>query len=591
MQNATMTGTTPDARQQDVIAAAVPALGLVLAVTTVALLGREVDPITRLAHLSPILEGLDVVAGISAVVAGAFAWVAGRRAPGLAAMAAGLCWFGAGWAGNSDLPGTIRAIGVVAATLTLPAIAVAATGARRLVLAVGAGLAGLGVLWVIAWVPSLDPRCLAICDINPVGALGDFRLARALANGWQALTVALGAGLGAWALRRLAQSSAPARRQRGAMLVGSFAVGATWAAWGVSQMLPSTVIPPTAPVAVALWGARAIAMVAFAAGLSWLILNARQMIGAIQGLAERLTPFPGAGSLEAGLGEALRDSRLRLVYALPRSDGFVHGDGRAAAVDRTAFPADRVTEIRKGDEVVAVAIRSSDAIGESVPAPLGAAVQLAADNERLLAALKHEVIELRDSRRRIVETGDAARRTLERNLHDGAQQRLLGIVHDLAVAREAALAAGDPRGADLERAVDEADETIEALRALARGIYPGLLAEAGLAAALEALAVEAPVPVAIEAIPDTRFDRAVESAAWRFVARSIDEASRLGAGFVRIGVVPANGRITIRVDVNGLSARIDTTSLEDGVGAAGGDVVASQPADGQMCITADLPCG
>ena len=106
-------------------------------------------------------------------------------------MMAALCWFGLDWAGNTDAPALIRAAGLVAASLTLPLLGwvVAATQplgtwrmARNALMAIGAALMVLSVLWIATWVPALDPRCLAICDLNPFGFLADFRLARNLAT-------------------------------------------------------------------------------------------------------------------------------------------------------------------------------------------------------------------------------------------------------------------------------------------------------------------------------------------------------------------------------------------------------------------------
>ena len=600
VQNATMGKEARSLRSRELITAGVPVLALVLGVATIAALGQAGLEVTRLPQAFPILQGIDIVAGMSAMVAGGLAWMAGRRAVGCAAMLAGVSWFGADWAGTDSAPGALRGMGLVAVTLTLPALAwtVVATRpphgsrlSRSALLAATAGLAGLALLWLLAWIPPLDPRCLAICDANPLGAGVDFRLARTLANAWQGLTLALGLALAAWALRELARSTAPALRQRGALLVGASLVGAAWAGWGVSLMLPSTLVAPTGQTAAAVMAARGLAMVAFAAGLGWLVFSTQQILEAIRRLADRVAPFPGAGSLEAGLAGALADPQLQLVYALPGDDRFVGIDGQLTDFEVSALPPARLIEIRKDDDVVAVAIRSSEGAGEPVDAKVGAAVQLAADNERLLAAVRYQTIELRASRTRIVETGDAARRRLERNLHDGAQQRMLGIVHDLAVARDAADAAADPRAAILDRAVVEADDTIEALRVLARGIYPAILEEAGLAGALETLADEAPLPVVIEAAPEARFAPASESAAWRLVARCTADAGRQGAASVRVTIAQRDLRLDVRLEIVGLAEPIDTVGLGDAIGAAGGSLATSAPGPGTMRIMAALPCG
>ena len=121
---------------------------------------------------------------------------------------------------------------------------------------------------------------------------------------------------------------------------------------------------------------------------------------------------------------------------------------------------------------------------------IGPAARLAIDNERLRAEARARLRELKTSRTRIVEAGDAERRRLERDLHDGAQQRLVGLCVVLAMAREQrSLPALEAADADLHRAIDD-------LRELAHGIHPAELSDEGLAAALETLADRAPVAVA-----------------------------------------------------------------------------------------------
>lgn len=599
-QNTTMDANARSQVAAELATAGVPVLAVVFAVATIAGPGQASEDVTRLPQLSPVFQGLDVVAGISAIVAGSLAWIAGRRGTGLASVLAGVCWFGADWAGDASAPGGLRAAGLVAVVLTLPmlALAVLATRpysvsrvARSALLGTAAGLVGLTAFWLVVWVPALDPRCLAICNVNPIGEGLDFQLARTLANAWQGLTVAVGVGTAAWALRRLALVSGPARRRRGPLLGGAVLVGAAWAAWGVSLMLPSTLVAPAGQVAVVLFIARGIAMTALAAGLGWWTFNLQETLEAIKRLADRMAPFPGAGALTAGLADAFADPHLRLVYALPGEAGFVEADGQSADIDADARLEDRVTEIRRGHEVVAIAIRSSEAAGEPVAPVLDAAVQLAADNERLLASVRHEVLELRASRARIVETGDAARRQLERDLHDGAQQRMLGIVHDLSIVRAMVTPTSDSRAAALAVAIDDADATIEALRALARGIHPAILEEAGLAAAVEALADEAPLPVIIEGAPDTRFDPTAESAALRLVSRCLADAARLGAASVKVGFAVTKERLAVRIEISGLTEALDTVSLADVIGAAGGDLISSGVLAGMMRIRADLPCG
>ena len=166
-----------------------------------------------------------------------------------------------------------------------------------------------------------------------------------------------------------------------------------------------------------------------------------------------------------------------------------------------AGPPEPDWEIRRSGELVAVVLDASTSADAGVAAELGDAVLLAADNERLLAVVRHEVAELRASRTRIVQAGDHVRRRIERDLHDGAQQRMLGIVSELSSAAEEAGRGDDPRAPALDELTAAADDTIEALRAIARGIHPAMLDEAGLAAALETLADQAAVPLVVDRAP------------------------------------------------------------------------------------------
>src|SRR5438445_10459604 len=160
-----------------------------------------------------------------------------------------------------------------------------------------------------------------------------------------------------------------------------------------------------------------------------------------------------------------------------------------------------------------------DVVSHSASVPeltshIGPAVRLGLENERLQAEALHQLEELRASQARIVETGDDERRRLERDLHDGAQQRLLALSYDLRLARAAAEADGDAAIASLlAGATDETLRALVELRELAHGIYPAILTEAGLSAALATPADTAALPVQIEGVlPGERYAIPVESA-------------------------------------------------------------------------------
>jgi signal transduction histidine kinase len=204
---------------------------------------------------------------------------------------------------------------------------------------------------------------------------------------------------------------------------------------------------------------------------------------------------------------------------------------------------------------------------------IGTAVQLGLENERLQAEVLAHLEELRASRGRVVETGDAERRALERDLHDGAQQGLLALSYDIRIALASAEADGDERTASsLRRALDQAQAGLEELRELAHGIYPAILVEAGLRPALETLADTATLPVEIRGSVDRRYRAAIEAAVYLVAAEGIQDAAGRDATFVAVGAVENDARIVVMVEDDGTERASDLVALSDRVGAVGGDL-------------------
>jgi signal transduction histidine kinase len=178
---------------------------------------------------------------------------------------------------------------------------------------------------------------------------------------------------------------------------------------------------------------------------------------------------------------------------------------------------------------------------------------------------KRQEEELRRSRARIVEAGDSARRRLERNLHDGAQQRLVSTLLSLRVARTRL--ASDPAAAErmLDQAVEELAYGLEELRELARGIHPAILTDRGLEAALRALAARSPVPVAMDGFAE-RLPPAVEAAAYYVVSEALANVAKYaGAATASVSVARQNGRAVIEVADDGVGG----ASPERGTGLRG----------------------
>jgi signal transduction histidine kinase len=275
--------------------------------------------------------------------------------------------------------------------------------------------------------------------------------------------------------------------------------------------------------------------------------------GAVSNLMMRLGEAPRPGGLRDALAEALDDPSLELVYWLPEGRRYVDFRGRAYELPeddpRRAIHA--VT--RDGECVAAIVYDAMLRDAEEHVRAVGAAASLAMQNERLDAELRAKVDELRRSRERMLRIGLEERRRLERDLHDGAQQRLVSMALNIRLAR--AKLNEDPLAADqlLASAGQELDSALEELRELARGIHPAVLTDRGLGTALETLASRAPVPVELAELPEERLPEAVELAAYFVVAEGLTNVAKYAsASHATVGIVRENGRLMVEVADDGV---------------------------------------
>jgi PAS domain S-box-containing protein len=203
---------------------------------------------------------------------------------------------------------------------------------------------------------------------------------------------------------------------------------------------------------------------------------------------------------------------------------------------------------------------------------------------------KRAEAELRASRARLVEVADAERRRIQRNLHDGAQQRLTGVLLGLGRLRES-LQAREPL---LDGAIDELAAGLQELRELASGLHPSVLSERGLVPALEALALRAPVPVELQALPESRLPEPVEAAAYYVVAEALANVHKhAGARRVVVRVAPERGVLSVEVVDDGVGGADEAGSglrgLADRVDALGGTLALDSPAGGGTRLLAEIP--
>lgn len=327
-----------------------------------------------------------------------------------------------------------------------------------------------------------------------------------------------------------------------------------------------------------LWLGEGAALIALSLGAVWTWARTRQMRTAVARLVLDLVESPPPGGLGALLAKALGDPSLRIAYPLP--------DGRLVdAHGNPATLAGELTPLVRGDQQLAVlAHRPRLPVDPEIIAAAG----LALENERLHADARAHLDDLRASRARIVAAGDSERRRLERNLHDGAQQGLVALTLTLRHTSSLVDAAAEPdRAARLDEAAPELGEALEDLRKLAHGIFPAVLADEGLAPALETFADEtaAEVEVDIASMPQVRLDPAVETAAYFTVVETLRQTR---AARLWIEATLGNGRLTLDVEADG--AIDDPTVLEDRVGALDGSLtVQSEPS--RVRIRAEIPCG
>lgn len=218
-----------------------------------------------------------------------------------------------------------------------------------------------------------------------------------------------------------------------------------------------------------------------------------------------------------------------------------------------------------------------------------------AEVHRLTAELHARLEELAASRARIVTAGDVARRRLERNLHDGAQQRLVTLSLSLRLALE--MLDSDPGAArtTLGHASSELDLALNELRELARGLHPAVLSDRGLRAAVETLAGRAPVPVEIAAIPEERLPEPVEAAAYYLIAEALTNVTKYAeASSVCIRVAASDASVVVEVSDDGVGGADPATGsglrgMADRVEALGGSLEVVSPAGAGTSLRAEIP--
>jgi signal transduction histidine kinase len=328
--------------------------------------------------------------------------------------------------------------------------------------------------------------------------------------------------------------------------------------------------------------------IAFLVGL----MRTRLQRSGVADLVVELRSSPRPAQVRDAIARTLGDPSLEVAFWLPEEGRYVDPAGRE--VDPEADPARAVTPLEHDGRRLAALVHDPSLLDDSeLVEAVGAAATLALENARLQVELRAQLEEVRASRTRLVQAQDAERRRIERDLHDGAQQRLLGIRLALQLARGRT---GEDLAVDelLAEADAEVVGALEELRALARGIHPAVLTDEGLAPALGSLARRTSMPVDV-ATRGERFPPAVEATVYFVACEALANAVKhADASRVSIAVSRSNGHVAIAVADDGVgganSEGPGLRGLRDRVEALDGRLEVASPAGGGTRVSAAIPC-
>ena len=514
------------------------------------------------------LAALGRVAPLTLAAAAVAQWFAGRTVGALAACLAGLSLAAVAWgAGSVTSSDPLSALGFLVSPFLVPwlllqvAVVPAAWRPRRAMAAVAVAFLGIGVAGVIrafVYEPLLDLNCGPFCGHSPVLLTANQGLASILAGVTTSTAVGVSAFVALSIVAELVRRPPPGLRPTVApvLLIVAMAASASAAFVGVGR----TTAPSTAEIA-RLVVSQAIAGLAMAVAVLLVTLDRVAVRRNLAEVARLLGDQANPLAVEANLSRALGDRDLRIGYWTDEL-GYVGADG--LPLDDEDGGRKRTELVSRGRRV-AVLVHDNDLLpSDLLDEQFGPQALLAIQNESLQLQLRRRVEELRASRRRIVEVGEAERRKLERDLHDGAQQLLLALSFELRRGERAAAGAGDADAtARFAEGRDAASRILEELRELAHGIHPDILTGAGLEEALISYATAVrPSPKLVFNVPG-RLPGDVESAVYAIVTAMLKVAPGARVSIARDGD-------TLHIQVPDLGDAPE--SVLDRLGAAGGTI-------------------
>jgi signal transduction histidine kinase len=326
------------------------------------------------------------------------------------------------------------------------------------------------------------------------------------------------------------------------------------------------------------------------------ILNARLARSAVGELLVELRSEPPPTDLREPLARALRDPTVSLAYWLPQYGTWADQEGRPVTLPRDDNSRSVTLIDSEGRHLAALVHDPSLEDEPELLEAVGAAAGIALENGRLHVELKARLQELEGSRERVIEAGQQERKRLERNLHDGAQQRLVALSLELGMLG-AKLGDDSAAQARVQAARAEIAVSLEELRAVARGLHPAVLTGHGLGVALESLAAGSVVPVTLNVAVEDRLHEPVEVAAYYVVSESLANIGKHAhANVVTVDVMREGDELVVEVvddGVGGADSEAGTglRGLADRVEALGGRLRVWTPTGGGTRVRAQMPCG
>jgi signal transduction histidine kinase len=337
--------------------------------------------------------------------------------------------------------------------------------------------------------------------------------------------------------------------------------------------------------------ARAVIPVGFLYGL----LRTQMARSAVVDLVVELGATPTPARLRDALANALGDPTLSVGYWSSEANAFLDAEGESMALP-VDDPTRAVTVLeRDGTDLAAIIHDPALLEDPGLVASVATALRLAVENERLQAQVETQLDEVRASRARIVEAGDAERKRVERDLHDGAQQRLVSLTLALRLAQTKLGDDADPSvRLALEQASSDAKAALAELRELARGIYPTILTEAGLGPAIETLADRSPVAVTVD-VGAERFTPAIEGAAYFVVSEALANIAKYAdAEHANVRTLRDGDSLIVEITDDGVGGADPGSGsglrgLADRLAAIDGTLEVTSPSGGGTCLRAHIP--